>query len=118
MDNGVSKMEMYWRIGGPFSAFKYVSKMMPDLFVVGVIIHEEGILILKERWDEMKLLIPEDYYLNYDFLEGEIEGPTYIVFDTYEQGFAFVDYIETYFNEGHKAYAAMYIDGECEAEST
>jgi len=113
------KMDRYWRLIDPFTGFRYASKMLPDMWLVGFIIHEAGVPTLKEKWDEMKHLVPEDYFLNYVFLEGEFEyGPTAIVFDTYEQAFALVDYFERHFNDDHMGYASILHDGENYGEST
>jgi len=115
-------MDRYWRVGSPFTAIKYVSRGLPDLFVVGVVIHsghEGADEKLDEVWNKMKNLIPEDYYLDYDMLKIELSGyPSYIVFDTYEQGEAFVKFVEEHFNEDSLGYAALYVDGECHSEST
>jgi hypothetical protein len=112
-------MDRYWRIGNSFTAIQYVSKGMPDLFVVGVIIFSKR--KLNKVWNEMKKLIPLDYYHPdlQDILKIEMHDEAmYIAFDTYEQGLAFVEFVENNFNDNHEGYAAMYSDGNFECEST
>lgn len=113
-------MDRYWRIGHAFTAFKYVSKMMPDMFIVGLIVKgKDGRERLASLWEEFKELIPEDYFHGYDLLQVELSyGHNYIVFDTYEQGSRFVDFVESNFNCGVLAYAAMFKDGIFVCEST
>lgn len=115
-------MDKYWRVGNSFTAFRYVSKMMPDMYVVGMVVHtsSEGAEEQYEKmWDDMKKLIPEDYYDNYEMLKVVLLGyPQYIVFDTYEQGKAFCDFFYEHFKQNHWGYAALYVDGEFRYEST
>jgi hypothetical protein len=113
-------MDRYWRVGDPFRAFKSVSKEHPDKFVVGFVLHSSHSGALRKFnkvWNEMKNLVPEDYYMN---LKGKLKYGygTFIIFDTYEQGEKFVEFVEKHFNENGFGAASMWANGEHQCEST
>lgn len=116
-------MDRYWRIGGLFDSLKFVSKHYYNKAVVGFILHKShygSMEKFEEVWEEMKSLIPEDYYHGYEFMEITLSGsyPVFIIFDTYEQGKAFVDFVEKHFDDGNLAFASMWVDGVFQMEST
>jgi len=116
-------MDENWRVGSVFKSLKYISKAFYSKVVVGFILKEdfEGAPEkFEEMWDEMRKLVPEDYYYgHHDFLKIELSGGgSFIIFDTYEQGKAFVEFVEKHFDEGELAFASMWIDGQHAGEST
>ena len=116
-------MNEYWRIGSVFKSLKYISKTFYSKAVVGFILKEdfEGASEkFEEMWDEMRKLVPADYYYgHHDFLKVELSGQgSFIIFDTYEQGKAFIKFVEEHFDDGNLAFASMWVDGVHAGEST
>jgi hypothetical protein len=108
-----------WRIGSVFKSLKYVSKAFFNKVVVGFILKENSEKF-ELMWDEMQKLVPEDYYYkHHEFLKVELSGgASFIIFDTYEQGEAFVNFVRKHFNDEDLAFANMWVDGVFQMEST
>ena len=115
-------MDRYWRIRGPFKLIQDASTVKSWKYYVGFVLKretKEAIEKFKEIWDEMKNLIPEDYYLDYELLRVTLShGVTCIIFDTSKQAVAFVDFVEEHFNDDDFAYSAAYHNGMHLFEST
>jgi hypothetical protein len=112
-----------WRIGSVFKSLKYISKAFFSKAVVGFVLHEshEGAIEKFElMWDEMRKLVPEDYYYGrHDFLKVELTSyGSFIIFDTYEQGETFVNFVRKHFDDEDLAFASMWVDGVFQMEST
>jgi len=116
-------MDTNWRVGSVFKSLKYISKAFYSKAVVGFILKEDfdgATEKFEEMWDEMRKLVPEDYYYgHHDFLKIELSGGgSFIIFNTYEQGEAFVQFVEKHFDDEHLAFASMWVDGVFQMEST
>lgn len=111
------------RMGGLFDALKYISSVEFDKCVVGFIFHESNDGAnekFDEVWDEMQKLIPSDYYRHGMMLEFDLRRGCgrFIIFDTYKQAEAFVEFVEKHFDEGGLAFASMWASGVFQGEST
>ena len=116
-------MDRYWRIGGMFDTLKFVSRHYYDRTVVGFVLHnthDGAIEKFEEMWEEMKRLIPKEYYHDYEFLKIKISSsyPIFIIFDEFYQGERFVEFVEEHFDEGMLAFASVWTDGKYMGEST
>jgi hypothetical protein len=116
-------MDRYWRIGGLFNSLKFISRHYYNKTVVGFVLHNShdgATEKFKEMWEEMKNLIPEEYYKDYELLEIKLSGsyPVFMIFDTYEQGEVFIEFVEEHFDERSLAFASMWVDGVFQMEST
>ena len=116
-------MDENWRVGSVFKSLEYVSKHYFNKAVVGFILKEDfdgSTKKFESMWDEMRKLVSEDYYYgHHDFLKAELSGGgSFIIFDTFEQGEAFVEFVEKHFDDGDLAFASMWIDGVHRMEST
>ena len=110
-------MDRYWRIGGLFKILNLLSQEHPQKGIVGLIVHNTK--EFKKAWPKLRELIPKDYYLSYDLLEITLRsGPHYIIFDTYNQGYDFVELVEELLDTNHNAYATLYHNSTFQEDST
>lgn len=116
-------MDRYWRVGGLFDSLKFISRHYYNKAVVGFVLHnthDGATEKFEEMWEEMKKLIPNEYYHDYELLKIKMSGnyPDFIIFDEYYQGEKFVEFVEKHFDEKLLAFASMWIDGKFQMEST